>query len=1297
MVEVGSSSATRVWLAFLATLLTVAVVTLTAEPTAVAQVRLVPPASGLRPLRVAHTSLRSARADVTTGLPRQLAAIVSRASLQTSAAAGPRLALRADAFVLGSPRVAARVLAAWRRTRHATPVRLGAGGFVSVHAGRRSVAAVAWREGARIGVVVLSAQLSVAAARAKALGYAVLADSWLRSPLPTTAWDAVLDEIQPNGTVSRATALQAFAVAYGRLPGVRAPAGRRAVITSGTLAAEWILSHWHALTGAERRVVSRLLGLRQVGRAARAASYGDPGFQPEPGLQAVANQFVLAYQGLLKRTLSLKVVAGETTTEVPPVNGSVVLADALPLNAQGGFGSGTPVTCRVRVTSDGQKQTSQFLRLMIAHEVFHCFQFDIHGGWTLPAAWITEGMADWAALTVDPVPYSVGGKNLTKYIDTPHTSLFQRDYDAVGFWGHVDDVFPSLWTSIATILNAGSNESSFALAGGSSDAFLTTWGSSVFRADGFGAPWEMHSPIAPPAFGALHGAVQSLDTSVMPFIPVDAPPLTTSQYTITSSAADPLLHVTITGHARLGLSTNYTKLENAWFCVGGAPCVCPKNTEGQVPPTMPLAGAAALALSGDPDTGTHGELQSLPLSAFCQPKPSPRHGGIGASNGDPYIGTFDGGAYGFQTAGEFTLVKSTTDDLEIQSRQVPYPTTLLAPIARSLAMNTAFAMRDGGAIVEVDKGSPLVLYINHRRRSARGGQTIRLAGDGRVRYSPAHVIVRWSDGTRADVFSIGDEGVNIAVMPSPRRAGLLRGLLGADDDNVDDDFIGRNGERYNAKKIQSVGLLVNSAAQVRIVLGGFGRSWRITQRESLFVYPPGKNTRSYLVKGFPRAIVSLFSLPHRRLLAAQTACRRAHVTNATLLVGCEIDYGATGDRRLATSTGTLQRGAGIPATKPTSGISPIPWTQLSAHLDTNSPFLLPSIAHAPGAADTIVSAFQRYAHGSIESDTFHAGTSGIGRPSRQTPITGWSSPGNPVLFAAPGGGLQMIFSGVRTDLNHPPYGTLILRRAADGSYGKPVLANSTVIDNLGGVTGAVLASDRSTPLWADSQDQKLAVYRGAVNAVANDLTPEAPGLSYNPALAYDHSGRLWIAWYMTRKGSGSSGLYMMQLDPATGAAKGPALHVPSSDGANQLEEGRPALACEQTCRVVYNDGGKPDDLLSWAPGDAKPTLVFSGAERIAGTIPSSPIYPHSPTAAYTSDGRLWVVWRDTVTYLKMYAKLGNATGAAGTVVTLQVPAKNATPEYISSLAIGSSLVVVGNWSPGNAGPTSVWGTVVNPG
>ncbi len=520
------------------------------------------------------------------------------------------------------------------------------------------------------------------------------------------------------------------------------------------------------------------------------------------------------------------------------------------------------------------------------------------------------------------------------------------------------------------------------------------------------------------------------------------------------------------------------------------------------------------------------------------------------------------------------------------------------------------------------------------------------------------------------------------------------------DWQVDDDFIGRNGHRYAAKQIESVGLFVFSAAQRRIVLGGFGRSWRITQRESLFVYPPGKNTNSYLVPGFPHTLVSLASFGHRRVTTAARVCRRAGVTNATLMVGCEIDYSATGSRLLATSTGTLQHAAGIhgaPATSP--GFSPIPWTQLSVQTDNDSPFLVPTVALANRAAATVVAAYARSAGGSIESDTFHAGPGGIGAIARRIPFSGWTVTGigDPVLFPSPGGGVQMIFSGLHSGNSGDPLnGTLIASRATDGSYGTPVLASSQVYYSTGGASGAVLASDGSTPLWVATQSS-LAVYRGASGAVPNDLSAQAPGRSYDPTLAYDSSGRLWLAWYMTPMGSSHTGLYMMQLNPATGASAGPPLHVPSGDGINQLDEGRPALACEQICRVVYEHGTQPANLLSWAPGDPSPTLVFAGTERIAGTMPSSPIYPHSPTAAYTADGRLWVAWRDTVSYLKMYAKLGSTTGAGGNVVTLQVPAKNAVPQYSSSLTVGDSLVVVASWAPGNLAATSVWATVVNPG
>ena len=438
-------------------------------------------------------------------------------------------------------------------------------------------------------------------------------------------------------------------------------------------------------------MAQRRLAFSPTTSLAHVADYGDPSFKQDPAIQSLADTYAHMYQTRLGHVLGLKIVAGTSTSGT-----AYAETDAV----------GNPAICRIRVYPPGQQapsqQSTEFVPpedLLVAHEVFHCFQGDITGWKTLPA-WIREGLADWAALSVDPVAYFHGGGNLKAYITTPHTPLFQRSYDAAGFWGHAEDVVPNLWASIPAILNVGSDAGAFHSAGGDADAFLTSWGSSVFRLNCCGyTPWQMQSPITPPSLVQEKGGLQTADLLATPIVQVEAPPLTTSQYKILGGPTEPVVHVSITGHARLSENYNYTKLAGAWFCVGSAPCECPRNTEGQVPSTLPLGDVSSfpLGLSGDPGTGTDGILISYPLSHFCHPKKQPTSNHPGISNGDPYLSTFDQAGYGFQTAGEFTLVKSTVDDLEIQSRQVPYRLVLGQQWGDSLAMNTAFAMRDGGA------------------------------------------------------------------------------------------------------------------------------------------------------------------------------------------------------------------------------------------------------------------------------------------------------------------------------------------------------------------------------------------------------------------------------------------------------------------------------------------------------------------------------------------------------------------------------------------------------------------------
>jgi hypothetical protein len=157
-----------------------------APAAASAEVQLALPAGSLPGFHAAAASQAAARADLASGLPARLSTLADSGLYETSAARGPGLSVRSDAFLFGSPAAAARVVSAWR---HARGVRAATLGYES-GAGRNFV--VAWRDRARLGVLVLHAARRIHDPQALAAQYAVLADGWLGSPLPATAWDGVL-------------------------------------------------------------------------------------------------------------------------------------------------------------------------------------------------------------------------------------------------------------------------------------------------------------------------------------------------------------------------------------------------------------------------------------------------------------------------------------------------------------------------------------------------------------------------------------------------------------------------------------------------------------------------------------------------------------------------------------------------------------------------------------------------------------------------------------------------------------------------------------------------------------------------------------------------------------------------------------------------------------------------------------------------------------------------------------------------------------------------------------------------
>src|SRR5262245_9743338 len=81
------------------------------------------------------------------------------------------------------------------------------------------------------------------------------------SPPALTAWQSVLGQMSPDGSVTTETALSAFAMAIGPVPGAVVPAGPSQEIVSGTIAIRWIMRHWGDLSAAQHSAILTDLGI----------------------------------------------------------------------------------------------------------------------------------------------------------------------------------------------------------------------------------------------------------------------------------------------------------------------------------------------------------------------------------------------------------------------------------------------------------------------------------------------------------------------------------------------------------------------------------------------------------------------------------------------------------------------------------------------------------------------------------------------------------------------------------------------------------------------------------------------------------------------------------------------------------------------------------------------------------------------------------------------------------------------------------------------------------------------------
>lgn len=270
-----------------------------------------------------------------------------------------------------------------------------------------------------------------------------------------------------------------------------------------------------------------------------------------------------------------------------------------------------------------------------------------------------------------------------------------------------------------------------------------------------------------------------------------------------------------------------------------------------------------------------------------KPEPSPEispkpDGSTGSVFGDPHIVTLDGLRNSFQAAGEFILARSSSGNFEVQTR--------FAPVGKNASLTTAVVVKIGSDRIGIYPSNQL--RINGQRSNLAEGSVLSLQGGGRLLRQGNNYTISAPTGEFLQVAGGSSLTVNLTV-PKNRR-GTIRGLLGNYNGKAEDDLQTRDGKSLPTNP---------SYDQLYKV---FGKSWRISQDESLFDYGAGETVATFALLDFPEKVLTLADFSVQQKQEAEKVCRSAGVTNSALLESCLFDVLVTGDRSFANISAYVQ-------------------------------------------------------------------------------------------------------------------------------------------------------------------------------------------------------------------------------------------------------------------------------------------------------------------------------------------------------------------------------------------------------
>jgi len=578
---------------------------------------------------------------------------------------------------------------------------------------------------------------------------------------------------------------------------------------------------------------------------------------------------------------------------------------------------------------------------ILYHEGFHCIQGFMIGKDDANAmdgapSWIIEGSAAWVGAELTQNNYTPDWWK--RWLTQPNTSLFERDYDAIGFYSALHQSGIDLWSTFPKVFKSPTgidpplSDQSFTTFTSSNQSVPDVWSPTYFRHPEWGSDWEPQGV----GVGDDHPPVTSL-TPTAGGQTFDAPKYAVAFRQVKAPTQKKVVLVTANAPIRVRDDGQIDQpgFTRGAFCFSDDQCQpCPganQQDNNARKATAPLS-IAATGMA----TGVHVTVVMVDRVKHCKDKKKDDWGrnpgsgggdggdnggkddagggggGGGASmNGDPHLKTVDGYRYDFQAAGEFHALVAG-DGFDLQSRLEMFRDSSDVSVITAAAMSV-MGDRVG---VYMSSGQPEV-HINGTITKVDAPVT--LPNGGTVAPDGDAIVVTWPDGSKVSVVPLqagAAYGLHLIVNLAAARIGQTGGLLGPAPYG---QLTARDGTKVD------YGIPYSGSPAYTDLYRTFGDSWRLSTTDSLFDYTD-KPYEAFDLRQFPKEATSLAQLSADDQAQGDAACADVH--DPDLRDECIFDVGITGEAGIADSYEAIEAlvnpaGAlAVGATSPTRTVEP---------------------------------------------------------------------------------------------------------------------------------------------------------------------------------------------------------------------------------------------------------------------------------------------------------------------------------------------------------------------------------------